>query len=120
MLKNKILILLLLIYTLHVTHCTYSFAQEKGYNSQERRDPFIALVTKDGRLLKLEIRRSDKIELEGIISDPQGLSYAIVNKEIVSIGDWIGEYQVYKIESEKVIFLKEVKELEVELEREEE
>lgn len=115
----KVSIFVLPFYALYLMLHTYSFAQKPLLDdSVQGRDPFIALVTSDGRLLKLNSRSSGQIELEGIVYDQQGLSYAIVNKEILGIGDWVGEYQVYKIDRDKVIFLKQGKEIEVKFKEE--
>ena len=96
------------------------FAQEKFvYDDKGRRDPFIPLVTSDGRILNLDQEKDSDIHLEGIIYDDKGFSYAIVNQEIVRIGDWAGNYQVYRIEKNKVIFLKDGQPQEVEIKKEE-
>jgi len=87
-----------------------SFAQEEFvYDAKGRRNPFIPLVTPDGRLLKLEQEVSETgLSLEGVIYDANGISYAIVNGGVVKIGDIAGDnYQVLKIEQDKVIFIKE-------------
>jgi len=97
------------------------FAQDEfKYDAKGKRDPFIALVTPDGRLLKLEREEtpSGGLLLEGIIYDEHGLSYAIVNGEVVNIGDKVSDYQVLKIEKNKVIFIKGGQTLEVELREE--
>ena len=103
--------------------CLYSvvFAEEQFvYDSKNKRDPFISLITPDGRLLKLEQEEgAGALLLEGIIYDKYGLSYAIVNGEIMRIGDKVGDYQVLKIEENKVIFIKDGEPLELELKREE-
>ncbi len=81
------------------------YAQDEFiYDAKGKRDPFIALVTPDGRLLKLEREEtpSGGLLLEGIIYDEHGLSYAIVNGEVVNIGDKVSDYQVLKIEKNKV------------------
>jgi len=115
MLKNKryfcsILILFLL--------CISSFAQEQFiYDSQGKRNPFIPLVTSDGRFLQLEAdetKKDSELNLTGIIYDKYGISYAIVNDTVVKIGDYVDDYQVLKIEEKKVIFIKggEIKEVE--------
>lgn len=98
------------------------YAQEQFiYDAKGRRNPFIPLVTPDGRLLELEPRKENAdLFLEGIIYDEHGISYAIVNGEIVNVGDKVGEFQVLKIEKDKVIFIKEGQAKEVELKREEE
>lgn len=96
-------------------------AQETGmYNLGEKRDPFIPLVTSDGRLLSLKEKEAvGGLSLEGIIYDEHGLSYAIVNGRVVKIGDGIGDYRVLKVEKNKVIFVKEGQAMEVELKKEE-
>ncbi len=45
--------------------------------------------------------------VNGIIYDKQGLSYALVNDRVVSVGDYAGEYRVLKVENNKVTFLKD-------------
>lgn len=92
------------------------FAQ-KGfvYESMGRRNPFIPLVTPEGRLLKLdkESAASGELLIEGVIYDQGGRSYAIVNGAVVGIGDFVDGYQVLKIEEEKLVFIKEGRPLEV-------
>lgn len=97
------------------------YAEEQFiYDSKNKRDPFVPLVTSDGRLLKLEEEvASAALLLEGIIYDKNGLSYAIVNGEIVKIGDQVGGYQILKIEKNKVVFIKGGQLTEVELKKEE-
>jgi len=99
----------------------HSFAQQEFlYDSKAKRDPFIPLVTSDGRLLKLEQEEGVKgLLLEGIIYDKNGLSCAIVNGEVVKIGDWAGDYQVLKIEKNKITFIKDGQMTELELKKEE-
>jgi hypothetical protein len=58
------------------------------------------------------------LSLEGIIYDKNGVSYAIVNGEILKIGDNVGDYQILKIENNKVIFIKDGEPTEVELKEE--
>jgi len=96
------------------------FAEEQFvYNAKGKRDPFIPLVTPDGRLLKLEKEETASgLLLEGIIYDEHGLSYCLVNGEVVRVSDKIGDYQVLKIEKNKVIFIKGGQTLEVELKEE--
>jgi hypothetical protein len=85
-----------------------SFAQEQFvYDAKGKRNPFIPLITPEGRLLKLdkEETKSDLL-LEGIIYDKHGRSFAIVNSSVVGIGDFVDDYQVLKIEQNKVILIK--------------
>ena len=96
----------------------FSYAQDEFvYDSKSKRNPFIPLVTPDGRLMKLDKEEEKKGDLivEGIIYDKNGRSFAIVNTSVVGIGDFVGEYRVLKIEQTKVIFIKEDQTLEVPL-----
>ena len=97
------------------------FAQDKiVYDEAGRHDPFIALVTPDGRLLNLEPGEAEsKIVLEGIIYSKDGRSYAIINGEIVKVGDYILENAVFKIEEDKVILMEDEKPVEYKLRKEE-
>jgi len=86
-------------------------SQEYEYDDGQKRDPFIPLVTDDGRYVQLERSQKEQeeaeLKLEGIIYDKYGLSYAIVNGSVVKVGDTIAEYQVLKIEENKVVFIRE-------------
>lgn len=90
------------------------------YDSKDKRDPFAALVSHDGRFLEPPARRqkAGDILIEGIIYDAQGASYTVINAEVHKPGDVIGEYQILRIERQKVIFWKAGKEFEVELKKE--
>lgn len=90
------------------------------YDSKGKRNPFIPLVTSDGRLLKLdkEEARGDLV-IEGIIYDKNGQSFAIVNGSVVGTGDIVGDYRVLKIEERKVIFIKDGQITEEEINKEE-
>lgn len=92
------------------------------YETKGKRNPFIPLVTPEGRLLKLDKKESvlsDGLALEGIIYDKFGRSFAIVNTAVVGIGDVVGDYQVLRIFEDKVIFIKDGEPLEVELTKKE-
>ncbi|RJO63973.1 MAG: hypothetical protein C4540_05310 [Candidatus Omnitrophota bacterium] len=90
------------------------------YDAQGKRNPFIALVTSDGRLLKIsDEQQSGGLTLEGIIYDEQGISFAMVNGSVVKVGDTISGYQVLKIESSRVIFIKDGEPFMAELKKEE-
>ncbi|MDP2928148.1 MAG: hypothetical protein Q8N80_05065 [Candidatus Omnitrophota bacterium] len=103
--------------------CRVSFAQEEfTYDAKGKRNPFIPLVTPEGRLLKLDKQEATSVEglaVEGIIYDKLGRSFAIVNATVVGIGDMVGDSQVLKILENKVIFIKNGEPLEVELTKEE-
>lgn len=88
------------------------------YDAKGKRNPFIPLVTPEGRLLKLDKQvdaSSSGLSIEGIIYDKFGRCFAIVNTAVVGIGDYVGDYRVLKIYENKVIFIKDGEPLEVEL-----
>lgn len=99
---------------------SYLLSQEEfKYDSKGMRNPFVPLITADGRLLQLDKNKGKaEIQLEGIIFDKYGLSYAIVNSQIVKVGDFVGDKQVLKIEKNKIIFVKEGRVSELELKEE--
>ncbi len=125
MLKSKKLISLtfyLLVFTFfYLLPFTFCSAQEQFvYDSKGKRDPFIPLVTPDGRLLNLDTEQAKgALNLEGIIYDEKGVSYAIVNGAVVKIGDTVDGNQVLRIEDKKVIFIKDGNPFEMELKEEE-
>lgn len=125
MLKSKISSVFFVISILLFSSLlSFSLAQEEyTYDSKGRRDPFIPLVTPGGVLLKLdkeENKAGAGLVIEGIIYDKQGSSYAIVDTNVVRVGDSVaGGYRVLKIEEDKVIFIKEGELKEVRLNKEE-
>jgi len=119
MLKNKLReIFLLNLFC--ILACSFSFAQNDfTYDAKGERDPFMPLVTPEGRFIKVKPRLvTGGLELEGIIYDKISMSFAIVNGSVVKIGDFVGDYQVLDIEEKKVIFIKGGQPFEVELNKE--
>ena len=100
----------------------YSFSQEEvKYDAEKQRNPFMPLVTSDGRLLTLQQAPVVKqLKLQGITFDQGGLSFCVINGEVVMVGDRIDDYRVIKIEKEKVTLSKEGETLEMELRKEDE
>jgi len=79
--------------------------QDYVYDSANKRDPFIPLITSDGRYVQLERSNEDEagslLKVEGIVYDKYGLSYAIVDGSVVKVGDLISDYQVLAIEEKR-------------------
>jgi hypothetical protein len=97
----------------------YAQEQQFTYDSKGKRNPFIPLLTSDGRLLKLDKEEAKgDLQVEGVIFDKRGRSYTIVNGQVVGIGDSIAGYEVLKIENNKVLFIKESKITEIEIRKE--
>jgi len=101
--------------------CAYAAESAYVYDSQGKRNPFMPLVTSDGRLVMIEDQpqKNTVLTLQGIAFDKNGISYALVNGEVARVSDYIGEYQVLRIEKRKVIFIKDSVTSEVELKKEE-
>ena len=116
MLLNKKLLIFLFLLSLILSR---GFCQnEFVYDSKAKRNPFIPLLTPEGRLLKLDKQNeasSGGLSIEGIIYDKSGRSFAIVNSTVVGIGDSVGDYHVLRILENKVIFIKNGESLEAEL-----
>ena len=111
-----------LLFSLCFIFCTVVFAKDEFvYDAKGKRNPFIPLVSPEGRLLKLDKQEATSVEglaIEGIIYDKFGRSFAVVNANVVGIGDMVGDYQVLKIQENKVIFIKDGELLELELTKE--
>ena len=91
-----------------------------AYDAQDKRDPFLPLVSSDGRVLEPQIVKGSegRPQIEGIIYEAGGSSYAVVSGEVVRAGDTIGGYQVLEIHLEKIVFVKGSERLEIELKKE--
>jgi hypothetical protein len=99
----------------------YVTAQDQKYTyiSQGRRDPFVPLVSPSGYLINLEEEENAVIRLEGIMYDPKGDSMAIINGELLKVGETINGVVVSKIDPNKVVVVKDNQKIEIELRREE-
>ena len=90
------------------------------YDSHNRRDPLWRLVSSDGTMVNYDtdLLVSDLI-LEGIIYDPRGKSFAIINGNVIKPEDKIGIYVVKKIDQRKVILTNGQENFVLELKKEE-
>ena len=80
-----------------------AFAQEFRYDSHGKRDPFVSptqVLTTGTQVSAGELR------LEGVIVDPVGSSYAIVNGQIVREGDTLEGFLIKKVQANQVVFEK--------------
>ena len=113
---KKTLIIICLVFV--ATCVVYAQREEVFiYDSKGKRDPFLSLVSPEGFLINLESTGdTSEIILEGIIYDPRGSSYAIINAEVVAPGDTIGRFEVIDIKKNKIILLRDGERIEVKLE----
>jgi hypothetical protein len=116
--NQKFILILLFIFSFLIPN---SSAQDKiTYDDKGKRDPFISLVTPDGRIINFEPQGAEsKIILGGIIYDPAGNSYAIINNEVVGVNDFILGHVVAKIEPNRVILLENNQAVEYKLNKDE-
>jgi len=104
--KIKIKALYVGVFFLLLIPTAVSFAKEGfKYDRKGKRDPFLTLVTKEGKILPgaRAFSESDNINLEGIIWDPKGESVALVNGRLVKEGDSFQGIQILKIKKETII-----------------
>ena len=68
------------------------------YEAQDRRDPFLPLVSPDGRVLEPQIVKGSegRPQIEGIIYDAGGSSYAVVSGEGIKGGETIARFKIFK------------------------
>lgn len=111
--------------------CVLAFAEDKftpsettfltgfTYDSKGKRDPFLPLVSKEGYLINREadVLATD-MNLEGIIYDPSGKSLAIINGQVLKVGDTISNYSIIEIEKHRVILLRDAEKFILELKEE--
>lgn len=83
--------------------------QSFNYEDKGRRDPFLSLVDKNGNyLLKTELLySSSELQLSGILWDPQGKSSALINNQVVKVGESIFGFVIKDITKESVIVSKD-------------
>ncbi|MGE5280509.1 MAG: hypothetical protein ACM3L6_07200 [Deltaproteobacteria bacterium] len=89
------------------------------YKGQGTRDPFLPLITPSGQLINLEPETDTALRLEGIMFDPNGNSIAIINGELLRVGESLGDAVVVAIEEDKVTLVRQNETLELQLRREE-
>lgn len=99
--KRNIAILIILISAMSA----FCYAEDFIYSDNDRRDPFVPLLTKDGKLNigYGGVTSIDEVILEGILYDPKGGSIAIMNDRMLREHDRIGKIEVRKIEKNRVI-----------------
>ena len=100
-------ILVILLSMIAVSEAKASL-REFNYQDKGNRDPFMSLVTPDGRILPgaRTVSETSDVELEGIIWDPTGKSIAIINGKLVKEQERLMDMQVLKIEKTSIILQK--------------
>ncbi|MCP4649421.1 MAG: hypothetical protein GY853_04980 [PVC group bacterium] len=115
---RKVILSLVLIAILFLPSVYASKGEEDfAYKSKGKRDPFMPLVTKEGRILPGARGETDTgdIHLEGIIWDENGKSLAIINGKLVKELDVVYGMEILVIKKKSVILQKEGKTIVVEV-----
>jgi len=75
------------------------------YDSRGERDPFMPLITKDGKAITTYGRISSisDVVVEGILYDAQGESVVVINDVVLKEGDSISGITVKSIEKNSVV-----------------
>ncbi|HDZ77577.1 MAG TPA: hypothetical protein ENH41_05795 [Candidatus Omnitrophica bacterium] len=93
--------------------------QELTYDSLGYRDPMMPLVTTSGLIRDFgPASTSSDSHLEGIIYDQNDNSLAIIDGEIVEVGDVVGGMRILEIQEDRVIIQKDGELREIKLEEE--
>ena len=95
-------------------HFPVAFAEEFRYDSHARRDPFVP-VLKASVSSHLE---NASLHLEGIVIDPNGGSFAVINGEVVRQGEQFQGHTLEAISHNKVLFKDESSSFELVLNQE--
>ncbi|MCR4336282.1 MAG: hypothetical protein NUV91_00545 [Candidatus Omnitrophica bacterium] len=84
---------------------SFVYAQQEPfvYDDHGKRDPFWRLVLPNGSVVNYDrdLLATDLV-VEGIVSDAAGKNVAIINGQILKIGDPIGAYTIKSIESDGI------------------
>ncbi|MCK4917488.1 MAG: hypothetical protein KAJ79_03830 [Candidatus Omnitrophica bacterium] len=106
--RRKIILLLAFLLVMMNLKPVLSKELVYSYTNQDR-DPFTPLINKYGLILIYQEVDVKGLSLKGIIYE-NGQSLAIINDEVLRIGDKIGLYKIIKI-GEKEVVLKKGKEV---------
>ena len=105
---KKVILILLISFQFSAPSFQLVFASEEPvfiYDSYGNRDPFMPLLTKDGRPITTysKIGSINDIVIEGILYDPQGESVVVINDLILKQGSTISGVTVKSIEKNSVV-----------------
>jgi len=104
-------------------NCNFLLANESNfiYDSKDKRDPFISLIGKKVKLTDVDLINSIKdVRVEGVIIDPKKGSAAIVNGQILYIGDYMGGFKLDKVTNYYIVMSRDDKEFKLQFRSEEE
>ncbi|MEW5758382.1 MAG: hypothetical protein AB1755_02800 [Candidatus Omnitrophota bacterium] len=88
------------------------------YESKNKRDPFLPLVTETGQIIDLEPKETSVLNLEGIVFDKSGESLAVINGIVLKKGQAFNDYLVFDIKKNEVILIRGSEKITLQLEKE--
>ncbi len=104
-------------------YASFIFAQDQSSDDNHNRNPFVALITPDGRLIRstppAEAVQQKDIVIEGVMVDNSGKSYVVGNGEVATVGEMLGGFKVVGIDQRKVVLSKDGQIKEVQINKEE-
>lgn len=90
------------------------------YNDHGKRDPFWTLLGHRGAILNYDNDiQASEMSLEGIMVEPEGDSVAIINGNIVKLGDKVGFFIIREIRPNEVVLQKNKETITLKLKKEE-
>lgn len=73
------------------------------YDSKNKRDPFESLLDKNVKVTDIKYLESlSQIVVEGVIVDPRNGSAAILNGNVLKVGEFIGGFRLEKVTNYEV------------------
>ena len=103
---------IILLFILGSVICQDVDAEQFAYDSKGKHDPFFSAT----EILEDDVNYSD-LKLEGIILDVGG-AHAVINSEIVQVGDSIAGFKVRTIDANRVVLERDEKTFDLLLRRE--
>ena len=80
------------------------------YDSKGKRDPFMSLIGKNVTLTDVELLESiEDVRVEGVIIDPNEGSSAIINGQIIKVGEFLGGFRLIKVTKYFVVLQRDEK-----------
>ncbi|MDD5084719.1 MAG: hypothetical protein PHE61_01595 [Candidatus Omnitrophica bacterium] len=106
--SSKIIVILILssLLTLPII-MTVQAKETFTYSSKGKRDPFVPLIGDAYVLSNMEELELSELVLEGVIHDPQNVSYALINGKTLEVGHIVGGFKIVRIFEGGVVVEKE-------------
>ncbi len=104
--------IILLLLFLVLIGSNFSLANENNfiYDSNGKRDPFVSLLNKNVKLTDVRLLKSvEDIRVEGVIIDKKNGSGAVLNGNIIKVGEFLGGFKLMDVSQYYVILERDEK-----------